>query len=105
MELALSLGLAGWIVVIAGALLFGVIVQFLGEVRTGYAWLVSGVAAAIGAIVASEFIVAWQTFEPVVDGLALVPALIGGLIVGVIVELATRYATGGTYTAHRPMSA
>jgi hypothetical protein len=39
------------------------------------------------------------------DGLALVPALIGGLIVGVIVELATRYATGGTYAAHRPMSA
>ena len=40
------------------------------------------VAAAIGALVASEFIVAWQALGPVVDGLALVPALAGGLVVG-----------------------
>jgi hypothetical protein len=98
MELALSLGLVGWIVVIAGALLFGVIVQFLGEVRTGYEWLVSGVAAGIGAIVASEFIVAWQKFEPVVDGLALVPALIGALVAGIVIDAATRYVTGGSYS-------
>jgi len=63
------------------------------------------IGAGIGALIGSEFLIATQAYGPVWDGLALVPALIGGLIVGVIVELATRYATGGTYTAHRPMSA
>ena len=38
------------------------------------------------------------------DGLALVPALIGGLALGLVVEVVTRFVTGGTYT-HGAMSA
>src|SRR6185369_9121513 len=78
MEFAISLGLGGWILLIVGALLFGVVAQFVGETRTGFEWLVDGIAAAIGALAASEFIVSWRTFEPTWDGLALVPALLGG---------------------------
>jgi uncharacterized membrane protein YeaQ/YmgE (transglycosylase-associated protein family) len=104
MEFAIGLGIGGWALLIVGALVFGAVAQFLGETRTGYEWLVDGVAAGVGALFASEFIVSWRTFDPVVDGLALVPALIGGLVVGIVVEVATRYLTGGTYT-HRPMSA
>jgi len=97
MELAISLGLLGWIAVIVGALIFGVVAQLIGETRTGYEWLVDAIGAGIGAIVASEFIVAWQSWGPMFDGLAIVPALIGGLVVGLVVELVTRYLTGGTY--------
>jgi uncharacterized membrane protein YeaQ/YmgE (transglycosylase-associated protein family) len=104
-ELAFTLGLGGWFLLVAGALVFGGIVQVIGEARTGYEWLVDAIAAGIGALIGSEFIIAMQAYGPVWDGLALVPALVGGLIVGVIVELATRYVSGGTYTAHRPMSA
>jgi uncharacterized membrane protein YeaQ/YmgE (transglycosylase-associated protein family) len=104
-ELAITLGLGGWILLIVGAIVFGVVAQFIGEANTGYEWLVDGVAAFAGGLIASEFIVGMRTFGPVWDGLALVPALVGGLIAGVIVELATRYLTGGTYFAHRPMSA
>src|SRR6187200_3776683 len=104
MEFAVSLGLGGAILLIAGALVFGGVAQFVGETRTGYEWLVDAVAAGIGALVASEFIVAWQATGPVVDGLALVPALVGGLVVGLAVEIATRYFTGGHYT-HGAMSA
>jgi uncharacterized membrane protein YeaQ/YmgE (transglycosylase-associated protein family) len=100
MELALTLGLWGWIAVIVGALVFGVLAQSIGETRTGYEWLVDAIAAGFGAIVASEFIVATQSFGPMFDGLAIVPALIGGLVVGLAAELATRFATGGTYVAH-----
>jgi hypothetical protein len=32
-----------------------------------------------------------------------VPALIGGLVVGLVIEVVTRFMTGGTYTGH-PMS-
>jgi uncharacterized membrane protein YeaQ/YmgE (transglycosylase-associated protein family) len=88
------------VLLIAGALVFGVVAQFLGETRTGFEWLVDAIGFGIGALVASEFIVAWQTFEPVWDGLAIVPALIGGLVLGIVVEIATRYLTGGTYAGH-----
>jgi uncharacterized membrane protein YeaQ/YmgE (transglycosylase-associated protein family) len=103
MELAISLGFGAWLVLIAGALLFGVIAQFVGETRTGFEWLVDGIAVALGAVIASEFIISLRTFEPVWDGLAIVPALIGGLALGFVVELATRYMTGGRYTT-RPMA-
>ena len=98
MELVITLGMVGWAILVVGALAFGVIAQFVGETRTGYEWLVDAIAAGIGALVASEFIVAWQVLGPVVDGLALVPALAGGLVVGLIVEVATRLVTGGRYT-------
>src|SRR6185369_3314834 len=89
MEFAITLGVGGWLVLLAGALLFGVIAQFIGETRTGYEWLADGIGAAIGAVVASEFIISTRTFEPVWDGLAIVPALIGGLVLGLVVEVAT----------------
>ena len=104
MELAINLGFGGWLVLLAGALLFGVVAQFIGDVRTGYEWLVDAIAAAIGAVVASEFIISLQTFNPVWDGLAIVPALIGGLVLGLVVEVITRYMTGGHYTSARPMA-
>ena len=97
MELAFTLGLWGWIAAIAGALIFGVLAASIGETRTGYEWLIDSVAAFVGAIVASEFIVAWQSFGPMFDGLAIVPALFGGLVVGLIAEVATRFATHGSY--------
>ena len=99
MELALTLGVWGLIAVIVGALVFGVLAQSIGETRTGYEWLIDSIAAGTGAIVASEFIVAWQSWGPMFDGLAIVPALIGGLVVGGVVEVATRLMTGGRYAA------
>lgn len=104
MELSITLGLGGWLVLIAGSLIFGAIAQLVGETRTGYEWLVDAVAFAAGAIIASEFVMAWQAIAPVFDGLALVPALLGGLVVGLVVEVATRFTTGGSYT-HGAMSA
>ena len=104
MEFAISLGIGGWILLIVAALVFGAIAQYVGETRTGFEWLVDAIAAGVGALAASEFMVGWRTFEPTWNGLALVPALIGGLVVGLVVEVATRYMTGGTYSG-RPMSA
>lgn len=104
MDVAVALGLGGAIVLIVGAIVFGLATQFVGETRAGYEWVVSGLGAGIGAFVASEFVIDWRAFGPVWDGLALAPALIGGLVLGVVVEVATRLVTGGSYL-HRPMSA
>ena len=106
MELALNMGVGAWALVFAVALVFGLVAQFIGETRTGYEWVVDGVAFALGAVVASEFIIGWRAIEPVWDNLALIPAVVGGLVLGIVVELATRLVTGGTYTSsHGPMSA
>jgi hypothetical protein len=48
------------------------------------------IAFGIGAVVASAFLVGTWAFEPAYDGPALVPALVGGLVFGVTVELVTR---------------
>jgi uncharacterized membrane protein YeaQ/YmgE (transglycosylase-associated protein family) len=106
MELAVNMGLGGGVLVIVAAIGFGLVAQFIGETRTGAEWFVDAIAFGLGAVVASEFIISWRTVDPVWDNLALIPALVGGLVVGVILELATRLATGGTYrSTGRPMSA
>jgi uncharacterized membrane protein YeaQ/YmgE (transglycosylase-associated protein family) len=98
MEFAIGLGIGGGVLLIVGALVFGVLAQSVGETRSGYEWLVDAIAAGLGALVASEFIVGWQAFEPVWDGLALIPAVVGGVVLGLIAEVATRYLTGGSYS-------
>jgi uncharacterized membrane protein YeaQ/YmgE (transglycosylase-associated protein family) len=103
MEFAIALGITGWAVLLVGAFLFGVIAQFVGETQTGYEWLVDGIAAVVGAIFASEFIIGWRAVGPVFDGLAIVPAVVGGLVLGLVVEVATRFLTGGHYLG-RPIA-
>ena len=104
MEFGISLAIGGWILLIAASIVFGVVAQFVGETRTGFEWLIDAIAFGVGALIASEFIVAWQSLGPMFDGLAIVPALIGGLVLGLVAELTTRFLTGGTYSG-RPMSA
>lgn len=98
MEFAVTLGIGGWAVLIVGALVLGIAGQLTGEATSGYEWFATAVGAGLGALVASEFIIGWQAFEPVFDGLALIPALIGGAGIGLIVAVGSRLITGGTYT-------
>ena len=56
------------------------------------------VAALVGAVFASEMVTSWQTIEPVWEGVALLPALAGGVVLGVIADAVVRFATGGSYT-------
>lgn len=102
MEFAISLGFAGWLVVVAAAIILGVLLYLIGRAGTFYEWIVTAVGAGVGAIVASEFIIGFQTYEPVWDGLALIPALVGGLVVGTIVAVITRYVTGGAFFEGTP---
>jgi hypothetical protein len=98
MEFAITIGYGGAALLVLGALAFGVVAQFFGQAGTSYLWLVDGIAAGVAALVASEFVVGWRAIDPVVDGLAVLPALIAGLIVGAAADVITRWAMGGRYT-------
>ena len=97
MDFAFDAGLWGWLILIVGAVVLGIVAQLIGEARTGYEWVVTAIGAFVGGFAASEFVVGWRTYEPVFDNLALIPALIGGLVVGIIVAVAARFLTGGSY--------
>ncbi len=86
-----DMGVWGALTLLVGGIVLGVIVQLIGENRFGYEWVVTAIGAIVGGVVASEFIVGWQTVDPVFDGLALVPALIGGLVVGIVVGAVVRF--------------
>jgi uncharacterized membrane protein YeaQ/YmgE (transglycosylase-associated protein family) len=99
MEFTIDMGVWGAVALIVGALVIGVIAQFVGNIRTNYHWIIVSIAALVGGLICSEFVVDWTTFEPVWEGLALVPALIGGLVFGIVADVVARFATGGSYTS------
>jgi hypothetical protein len=100
MEFSYVIGLWAIIALIVGSVFVGVAIQLLGEPSFGYEWLTTAIGAGVGAFVASEFIVGLRAWEPVFDGLAVAPAVVGGLVVGAIVAIATRLLSSGTSQSH-----
>lgn len=86
----MTLGVWGAILMIAFAVVLGIVAQMYGEKHSTYEWLITGIAALIGAFVASEYLGAFSAFGPQFDGVALVPAVIGAVVVGVVADLFTR---------------
>jgi uncharacterized membrane protein YeaQ/YmgE (transglycosylase-associated protein family) len=78
-----------WGVVILAALVIGVLVQLYLQPKTSYEWLVTGVGAVLGAWLGSE-ITAFATTGPVWENLAIIPAVIGGVIGAAVFEFAAR---------------
>jgi uncharacterized membrane protein YeaQ/YmgE (transglycosylase-associated protein family) len=103
------LDLLGWdvgmslfaaILLIAGALLIGVLASMIGEVRVGWEWAATAGAALVGGYLGSEALGTASTWGPVFEGLYIVPAIIGGLVLGVFVDALSRYSTAGSYVRH-----
>ena len=90
--------LAGMLVIAAGIVL-GVLVQRIGVTHSGYDGFITGIAVVGGAIVAGQWLGGATTWGPQFDGLYLLPALIGGLVLGAIADLAVRFAFQATAAA------
>jgi len=88
------------IVLVAGALLIGVLALFIGEVRVGWEWATTAAAALVGGYLGSEAFGGASTWGPVFEGLYIVPAIIGGLVLGAFVDAVSRYWTAGSYMRH-----
>ena len=91
----LDMGIGAFAIVVVAALVLGVLVQMYLNPKTGYEWLIVGVGASVGAWFASEITwTQWFTgltdLGPQVDGLLIIPAVIGGLLIGTVVEAVAR---------------
>jgi hypothetical protein len=94
-EMQLDMGIGAFAIVVVVALILGVLVQMYLSPKSGYEWLIVGVGASAGAWLASE--ITWtQWFSgltnlgPQFDGLLIIPAVIGGLVLGAVVEALAR---------------
>lgn len=103
------LELVGWdvgmstvaaLLLILGALLIGVVSQYIGDVTVGYEWAATGAGALIGGYLGSEAFGTASTWGPEFQGLYVLPAIIGALIVGFVVDAILRYSTEGSYVHH-----
>ena len=92
------------ILLVAGAILIGVVAHFIGDVMTGWEGPTAAVAALIGGYVGSEALGTLSTWGYAFEGLYVLPALIGGVILGFVVDAVVRYSTNGSYVHHaRPI--
>jgi hypothetical protein len=89
------------VLLVVGALLIGGVSQFVGEPRIGYEWLLTAAGVLVGGWLGSEAFGTASTWGPEFEGLFVLPAIIGGLILGAVVDVVVRYLSGGTYT-HEP---
>lgn len=91
-------GLALALIIVVGIVL-GVVVQLTSVVGSGYDWLITGIAVVGGAIIAGQWLGSLSAWGPQFDGLYLLPALIGGVVLGAIADLAVRFAFPPTAAA------
>jgi hypothetical protein len=100
-----DLGLSGLGLLVVTAMGFGVVAQLVaGRAGGAWMWLIGAVAWFIGGLVASEAI--WgratvQELQPMIDGLLLDEAMLGGFVLGVPAVLATWFL-GRRGAVHRP---
>jgi hypothetical protein len=87
------MGFAAIILPICGAILAAAIDLGEGDTRVPFGWLITGIGAAMGASVASEFLGPAGAWGPAFDGMVVVPALIGGAIAAGIIAVLTRTVT------------
>jgi uncharacterized membrane protein YeaQ/YmgE (transglycosylase-associated protein family) len=104
MDIGITLGLGGWTVLVVGSIAFGAVANVLMSPERAYDWIGDAIAAGVGALIASELVPAWRAAQPGFDGLAVLPALLGGIAVGALVAAATRYLPEASYD-RRPLGA
>jgi len=101
-----DVGMTGWAVLllIAGAVAIGAILQYVGDVTIGYEWSIAALGAIVGGWLASEAFGTLSTWGWLWEGMYVLPALIGAVVLGFVVDLVVRFLTGGSLVHHpRPI--
>ncbi len=92
------MGFMAFLSIVVVALVVGIGVQYLMKSVHTYEWLAVTVAATFGAYFASESFPGSTVFEginnwgPEFDGMFIIPAIIGGIILAIVADLGIRTA-------------
>lgn len=81
-------------VIVGAGLVIGLGVQYLTHPRTQLDWLFVAIAAGVGAYLGSEVLTnvfGIMAGGPEVDGLVIIPAVITGLVLGLLADAFVRY--------------
>lgn len=89
------MGVLAITIIVAAGLLIGLGVQYLTKPRSQLEWLFVAVATGVGAFIGSEWLTT-NVFGGMaggasIDGLVIVPAVIVGLVLGLLADAFTRY--------------
>jgi len=101
-----DLGIVGFGILVAISLVFGLAAQLVVSGGNRWMWLIAAAGWFVGGLIASEVIWGKMTegeLQPIIDGLALDESLLGGLIVGILAVLATRFTIGRTTHGPHPV--
>jgi hypothetical protein len=101
-----DIGMTAWgvMALIAGGVVIGIVLQYVGDVTNGYEWSIASLGAIAGGWIGSEALTAASDWGPSWEGMVLVPAIIGAVAIGFVVDAMVRYATGGSLVHHpRPI--
>ena len=95
-----DLGLQGLGILVGMSLVFGVIAHLVAaRFSTRWVGLIGTIGFFVGGLVASEWIYAWATvddLQPLIDGLFLDEAMLGGIVVGLVAVAVTWLVTRQT---------
>jgi uncharacterized membrane protein YeaQ/YmgE (transglycosylase-associated protein family) len=91
------------ILLVLGAAILGAVAQLIGRVEVGYEWIFTAVAALVGGWFGSEAFGTLSAWGPVFEDLYILPALMGGVVLGGVVDIVVRRSTGGHYLEPRPI--
>lgn len=89
------MGVLAITVIVAAGLVIGLGVQYLTKPASQFEWLIVAITTSIGAYLGSEWLAAnvFTTLAggPEFDGLVIIPAIIVGLVLGLLGDMVTRY--------------
>ena len=101
-----DIGLQGLGILAGMSLVFGVLAQLIAaRISTRWIGAIGAIGFLVGGLVASEWIFAWATvddLQPLIDGLLLDEAMLGGIVVGLVAVAVTWLVTRQT-RIHGPM--
>jgi uncharacterized membrane protein YeaQ/YmgE (transglycosylase-associated protein family) len=100
-DVGMNLGEA--IILVLGAIVIAAVAQYIGRVSFGYEWVFTGIAALVGGWLGSEAFGTLSTWGPALEGLYILPALIGAIVLGAVVDAVVRFSSGGAYLEPRPI--
>lgn len=99
------MGFGAVVLAVAGAVLIGGACQRIGHAREAFEWQIGAVGALYGALLASGLFGSTLSVGLVVDGLSLIPALIGGVASAALLVAAVRaFGSRGSVAARAQQS-